>query len=203
MSVNNNRDFLRWEIKPIWKVVFKSIMNGSEAAAYEFEILGLNRSNSEITRNWEKIHSVEQFNQGRTVKPSDFIFTIAVKENGKAYEALRRLAIGGVEFDVQCDLIQDVASHSNSPVNNPANVHVWMKGFEKFYGCVITRESVPIEIATMPVREFQCDALRHGIMQYNADSDSFSEIIEGDGVYNSATAYADAAKFANSLQPEE
>ena len=192
MSINNNNDFLRWEVKPVWIVTFKSDIIGAGAGEYSFEVLGLNRSAGDISRNWEKLHSVEQFNQGRAAKPGDYTITLAIKENGDAFEAMRRLSKGAIEFDVRCDLIQEVTSHQDSPVVNAAGKHVWMKGFEKFLGCVVSRESQTIEIAEMPVREFECDALRPVILGY----DTVKELIEGDGTYPSKDAYADAQTFA-------
>jgi len=80
MSENNN-DFLRWEVKPVWKVLFKSqIVGGTDVGTHSFEVLGLNRSAGDISRNWEKIHSVEQFNQGRAAKPGDYTITLAIKD---------------------------------------------------------------------------------------------------------------------------
>ena len=192
----NNNDFLRWEVKPIWIVSFKSEIVGSGAGTHSFEVLGLNRSAGDINRNWEKIHSVEQFNQGRAAKPSDFTITLAVKENGDAYEALRRLSKGAIEFDVRCDLIQEVTSHQDSPTVNAAGKHVWMKGFEKFIGCVVMRESQTIEIAEIPVREFECDALRHVILGY----EDLKQLVEGDGTYPTIDALADAKTFSESSE---
>ena len=189
--VENNNDFLRWEVKPVWIVTFKSDIIGSGAGEYSFEVLGLNRSAGDINRNWEKIHSVEQFNQGRAAKPGDYTITLAIKENGNAFEAMRRLSKGAIEFDVRCDLIQETESDIGN--TNLAGKHVWMKGFEKFLGCVVTRESQTIEIAEMPVREFECDALRHVILGY----DTLKELIEGDGTYPSDDAYDDAGTFAD------
>ncbi|MHA1875151.1 MAG: hypothetical protein ACTSUC_01755 [Promethearchaeota archaeon] len=196
--VENNNDFLRWDVKPVWIVSFKSEIVGSNAGTHSFEVLGLNRSAGDINRNWEKIHSVEQFNQGRAAKPSDFTITIAVKENGDAFEAMRRLSKGAIEFDIRCDLIQDVTSHKDSPTLNAAEKHVWMKGFEKFIGCVVSRESQTIEIAEFPVREFECDALRHSILGY----DILKELVEGDGTYPSVDALVDAKTFSESNASE-
>ena len=195
MSINNN-DFLRWDVKPVWIVSFKSDIIGSGAGEYSFEVLGLNRSAGDISRNWEKIHSVEQFNQGRSAKPGDFTITIALKENGDAYEAMRRLSKGAIEFDIRCDLISDVSSHQDSPSTNAAGKHVWMKGFERFIACVCMRESQTIEIGEIPVREFECDALRHQIMGYNTTKENLVALIEGDGTYPTKDAYDDAKKFA-------
>ena len=190
MSENNN-DFLRWEVKPIWKVIFKSQIVGTDSGSHSFEVLGLNRSAGDISRNWEKIHSVDQFNQGRAAKPGDYTITLAIKENGNAFEAMRRLSKGAIEFDVVCDLVVDTESYTGSL--NIAGRHVWMKGFEKFIGCVVSRESQTIEIAEMPVREFECDALRHAIMDYG----TLLELIEGDGTYPQTQALIDAKTFAD------
>ncbi len=192
--VENNNDFLKWEVKPVWVVSVKSEITGI-APEYDFEILGLNRSAGDINRNWEKVHSVEQFNQGRVAKPSDFTITIALKENGNPYEAMRRVSKGAIEFDIRCDLINDVSSHSDSPTQNIAGKKVWMKGFEKFIGCVVMRESQTIEIAEFPVREFECDALRHEIMGIDVDGTSLDALIEGDGTYPMALAYEQLASF--------
>ena len=185
--VENNNDFLRWEVKPVWKIIVKSEITGV-VSEYEFEILGLNRSAGDINRNWEKVHSVEQFNQGRVAKPSDFIITIALKENGAAFEAVRRISKGGIEFDIVCDLIHDVRT-------NIAGNNVWMQGFEKFIACVVMRESQTIEIAEFPVREFECDALRHVIMGVDVDGVSLGDLIEGDGTYPMSEAYDQLVAF--------
>lgn len=191
MSVENNNDFLRWDVKPVWTVTFKSDIIGAGSGTHSFEVLGLNRSAGDISRNWEKIHSVEQFNQGRSAKPGDYTITIAVKENGNAYEALRRLSKGAVEFDISCDLIADAAGVVKGSLN-AAGKHVWMKGFEKFVACVCTRESQTIEIGEFPVREFECDALRHIIMKYG----DLKALVEGDGTYPTKDAFDDAKTLA-------
>jgi len=199
--VNINTDFLRWEVKPVWIVVVKSEITGS-VAEYEFEILGLNRSAGDISRNWEKVHSVEQFNQGRIAKPTDMTITVALKENGNSFEAMRRISKGAIEFDIRCDLINDVTSHSDSPTINIAGKQVWMKGFEKFIGCVVGRESQTIEIAEFPVREFECDALRHEIMGVYVDGVSLSSLIEGDGTFPMTEAYLQLSNFIKKVSSE-
>ena len=196
--VKNNNDFLKWEVKPVWKVIVKSEITGI-ASEYGFEILGLNRSAGDINRNWEKVHSVEQFNQGRVAKPSDFTITIAIKENGNSFEAMRRISKGAIEFDIKCDLINDVPSHADSPTQNIAGSKVWMQGFEKFIGCVVMRESETIEIAEFPVREFECDALRHEIMGIKVDETTLPSLIEGDGTYPMAAAYEQLIAFIDKL----
>ena len=196
--VEINTDFLRWEVKPVWIVVVKSEITGV-VAEYEFEILGLNRSAGDINRNWEKVHSVEQFNQGRIAKPSDMTITVALKENGNSFEAMRRISKGAIEFDIRCDLINDVTSHKDSPTINAAGKQVWLKGFEKFIGCIVDRESQTIEIAEFPVREFECDALRHEIMGVDIEGASLGSLIEGDGTFPMTEAYAQLSSFIKKM----
>jgi len=196
--VKNNNDFLRWEVKPVWIVSVKSEMTGIKAE-YDFEILGLNRSAGDINRNWEKVHSVEQFNQGRVAKPSDYTITIALKETGNSFEAMRRISAGAIEFDIRCDLINDVPSHLDSETKNIAGSKVWMRGFEKFLGCVVTRESQTIEIAEFPVREFECDALRHVIFGVDAED---IDLIEGDGTFPMTEAYRQLVNYIDRIPDE-
>ena len=193
--VKNNNDFLRWDVKIVWIVSVKSEITGI-ASEYEFEILGLNRSAGDISRNWEKVHSVEQFNQGRVAKPSDYTITIAIKETGNSYEAMRRISKGAIEFDIRCDLINDVASHQDSEIENIAGTKVWMKGFEKFVGCIVMRESQTIEIAEFPVREFECDALRHVI--FGVDEEDL-DLIEGDGTFPMTEAYRQLINYVDKV----
>ncbi len=196
--VDINTDFLRWEVKPVWIVVVKSEVTGA-VAEYEFELLGLNRSAGDISRNFEKVHSVEQFNQGRVAKPTDMTITVALKENGNAFEAMRRISKGAIEFDIRCDLINDVVSHKDSPTVNAAGRQVWMKGFEKFIGCIVQRESQTIEIAEFPVREFECDALRHEIMGVDIEGASLGSLIEGDGTFPMTEAYTQLSSFIEKM----
>lgn len=185
-EIVNNKDFLWWEVKPYWKVSAPSVIVGTPTVI--FAIYGVERSSGEINRDWERIHSVEQFNQGFVAKPSDIRFTIAVKEHGQAFEKLRRLAKGGIIFDVTCDLIRDSVATSGYYGDNKGELSdedfiQWMDGFEKYVGCVVARESQTIEIGTFPIREFECMALRHVILEsedYNVDS-----LVEGDGTFPS------------------
>ena len=183
-EIVNNKDFLWWEVKPVWKVSAPSVIVGTPTI--NFTIFGVERSSGEINRDWERIHSVEQFNQGFVAKPADIRFTIAVKEHGHAFEQLRRLAKGAIIFDVTCDLIRDDIAESGHYGDNKgelsdADFIQWMDGFEKYIGCVVARESQTIEIGTFPIREFECMALRHVILEsenYNEDS-----LVEGDGTF--------------------
>ena len=165
MSINDPnfkpKDFLRWEVKPVWTVYFPSELAGGTQSS--FTIYGVDRGSLDIARNWDKIHSVEQFNQGFVAKPEDFTFTIAIKERGDAFEKFRRLAKGGVMFDVECDLLRDTSDqpYGSRPEEHTedASYEPWMKGFEKYKGCVVMREGQTIELATFPVREFECEFL--------------------------------------------
>jgi hypothetical protein len=186
-EIKNNNDFLWWEVKPYWKVSAPSIIVATPTI--EFPIYGVDRSSGEINRDWERIHSVEQFNQGFVAKPTDIRFTIAVKEHGKAFEQLRRLAKGGILFDVTCDLITDDVADSgyygdNKGELSDSNFIQWMDGFEKYVGCVVSRESQTVEIGTFPIREFECMALRHVILENAEGNYNTSEsLVEGDGTF--------------------
>lgn len=197
-----NKEFLRWEVKPIWNITYPSLLVGTQEGS--FKIFGVDRGNLDIVRNWEKIQSVEQFNQGFVAKPMDLTFTIATKERGAGYERLRRLAIGGVLFDVTCGLLLesgnaygDRPEESETPTevkdpDNPgetitvmAGAYIpWMDGFEKYEGCLVQREGQTVELATFPVREFECEFLRHQILANTDGNYNISTILEeGDGTY--------------------
>ena len=59
-----NKDFLRWEVKPVWTVSWPSLFIAGSGGSKSIEVFGVNRASADISRNWEVIHSVEQFNQG-------------------------------------------------------------------------------------------------------------------------------------------
>ena len=190
-DIKNNNDFLWWEVKPFWTVSAPSVIVGDPKEEAIFAVYGVERSSGEINRDWERIHSVEQFNQGYVAKPEDIRFTIAIKEHGEAFEKLRRLAKGGIIFDVTCDLIRDdtpadIRAGDNEGELVSENYVQWMDGFERYIGCVVARESQTIEIGTFPIREFECMALRHVILEpesgnYNSDTN----LVEGDGSFPS------------------
>ena len=185
-----NKDFLRWEVKPLWILRFPSQIVVELTAQKQVEIYGVNRSVGDITRDWEIIHSVEEFRQGYVAKPSDIRFTIALKEHGKAYEILRRLAKGGILFDVECTIIDndDYLDNPITPTNlTTGAVFNWMRGFERYVGCVVSRESQTIDIAEFPVREFECLALRHQLLSDGA----LSMLIEGGGTFDGVNALID------------
>jgi len=182
----HNKEFLRWEVKPIWKISYPSTLIGTPEET--FTIFGVDRGGLDIVRNWEKIHSVEQFNQGFVAKPEDFTFTLASKERGEAFEKIRRLAIGGILFDVECDLLREVddsiyGDRPEETVDAGLDGYVpWLDGFEKYKGCIVQREGQTVELATFPVREFECEFLRH-VIKESVNFNTADELEEGDGTY--------------------
>ena len=189
--VTNNSDFLKWDVKPTWTVSYPSEIEGG-TGGQTIQVFGINRAVGDISRDWEVVHSVGQFRQGYVAKPSDIRFTIAVKEMSYSFEAMRRIAIGGIIFDVICDIAVDPTETDPGQVQNPQH-SAWLQGpdsegtivlggYEKFIGCVVMRESHTVEIGEIPVREFECLALRRSI------SDGLKELIEGDGTYPEADA---------------
>ena len=181
----HNKEYLRWEVKPIWKIIFPSTLIGTQEGT--FTIFGVDRGGLDIVRNWDKIHSVEQFNQGFVAKPEDFTFTIAIKERGSSFEKVRRLAIGGVLFDIECDLLResDSSIYGDRPEETTqqglADYIPWLDGFEKYKGCIVQREGQTVELATFPVREFECEFLRHEIKA--SSNFQTGTLEEGDGTY--------------------
>ena len=182
----HNKEFLRWEVKPIWKIGYPSTLIGIPEKT--FTIYGVDRGGLDIVRNWEKIHSVEQFNQGFVAKPEDYTFTIAVKERGEAFERVRRLSIGGILFDIECGLLRETDSsiYGDRPEENVdvglEDYIPWLDGFEKYKGCVVQREGQTVELATFPVREFECEFLRHAILS-SKNFNKTTELVEGDGTH--------------------
>lgn len=179
----NDPTFLEWEVKPVFTVYYPSSMTGAEDQS-SVKIFGLERASGEIIRNWEVINSVEQHRQGYKKMPSDITITLAVKEQGKAFEILRRLGKSGTMFDVECSLVTDEETNHQGGEHDYTS-YEWMQGFEQWKGCIINRESQTIEIGDIPIREFECMALRHNIQSITAGPDA-SEITgsgeEGDGV---------------------
>ena len=199
MSIVNNNDFLKWDVKPIWTASYPSVIEGG-TNFQTIELFGSNRSVADIGREWEVVHSIDQFRQGYVAKPSDIRFTIAVKEQTYSFEAMRRIAIGGILFDVICDIAVDpIAGGAVGDVESPQQ-GTWLRGpnssgsiviggYEKYIGCVVVRESQTIETGEIPIREFECLALRRSI------SDGLKELIEGDGTYPAAAAKTAIASF--------
>lgn len=198
--------FLRWEVKPVWYITYPSMLLAADGK--RLPIFGVDRTMPDIVRDYARIHSVEQFNQGYVPRPSDFRVTLALKENGAAFEIVRRLGIGGVMFDVECDILSDdiVLPLTNTSVYDAVELEAfygtWMTtisggkvvigGMEKFIGCVITRESSTVDVGIIPVREFECMALKHAILD---DVD----LIEGDGTFPEARAKATADLYYGKL----
>ena len=201
MSVEEkDKFFLQWAVKPVWKCYYPSTLIVGDGIK-DFEIFGVDRGSLDINRNWAKIHSVEQFNQGFVAMPEDFVFTIAVKENGEAFEKLRRLSKGAILFDVEVDVLRKRIS-SGSQSGNKVDVGdlrvqykdttiegytPWMKGFEKYIGCIVNREGQTIEVGGIPIREFELTFLRHSIKPttetLNGEALNTGDLKEGDGSY--------------------
>ena len=199
--------FLKWEVKPVWYIVYPSQAVGGTQKTVP--IFGVDRSMPDIVRDYARIHSVEQFNQGYVPRPSDFRITLALKENGAAFEVMRRVSIGGILFDVYCDILSDdnptpninrstyteaeLESFYGTWMTSIVNGKVVIGGMEKFIGCVITRESSTVDIGAIPVREFECMALKHAILDDVV-------LVEGDGTFPEAAAKLMADKYVEKLQ---
>lgn len=188
----SEKDFLQWKVKPIWKISSPSKRVLNTVTPLTQIIYGVDRGSLDISRNWIKIHSVERFNQGFVEQPTDFRITIAVKEHGDAYEFLRRLGIGGVLFDLECDVLRKTSDEAYGDLENEygetySDYTPWMKGFEVYEGCIIQREGQTIDVGAFPVREFEIEFLKHTIKKVeNQGADEWNtggDISEGDGTY--------------------
>ena len=186
-----SNSFLRWEVKPIWKIAFPSKIVG-EISPTTFDLYGVDRGALDITRNWEKINSVEQFNQGFAAKPTDLVFTIAIKEKSTQFEKFRRLSKSAVYFDVTCDILRrksdDLPHGDNQHGFGSARIDEskyvqWLDGFEVYEGCLVNREGSTVELATIPVREFEIVFLRHNILPSISGTFNTVTVTEGDGSY--------------------
>jgi len=193
-STPSEKDFLQWKVKPLWVIRFPSEKVLSTGTQKSETIYGVDRGSLDISRNWAKIHSVERFNQGFVEQPTDFRITIAVKEHGDAFETLRRLGLGGVMFDIECDVLRKVSDEAYGDLQNEygesySDYIPWMKGFEVFKGCMVQREGQTIDIGAFPVREFEIEFLDHAIKKVESITGSEDEwntggdIKEGDGTY--------------------
>lgn len=190
--MSTNQNLLDWDVKPVWKLWFPSELTG-ETSPTSVQIFGVNRADSEINRNWEKIHSVEQHNQGFKNMPDDITVTIAVKEQSNGFEVMRRLGIAAIPFDLELDIVVEgenlstydeggnsVTAISNYELNDYATKH-WMEGYDTYIGCIVNRESQTIDIGDIPVREFECLALRHQVKSH--DQWNSGILTEGDGTH--------------------
>lgn len=175
-----NEEMLEWEVKPILKVIYPSSLVSTETT--NFLIYGLERASGEIVRNYEYINSVEQHLQGYKKMPSDLRVTIVEKEQGEAFEKLRRIGKAGELFDVVMSLVRD--QDANVEGGHDYATAEWMEGFEAWKGCIITRESQTIEIGDIPLREFECMSLRHSIKPVTASDTDYNtkEVEEGSGI---------------------
>jgi len=190
----NSKNLMRWEVKPIWKVRYKSEKVGAPTDG-EFTLFGVDRGSLDVVRNWEKINSVEQFNQGFAAKPTDFTITIAIKERTGGFEKLRRLSFGAIYFDIECDVLRKktadggVVTHGSNQhgfgdekESEDTFVH-WLDGFEKYIGCLVEREGQTVEIGTIPIREFEVVFLEREIMKSISGDFNTELISEGDGSF--------------------
>jgi len=184
----SEKDFLLWRVKPIWRIAYPSQRIGTQTDE-EVIIYGVDRGGLEISRNWGKIHSVEEFNQGFVAMPQDFRITIAVKEHGDAYELLKRLGMG-VMFDIRCDILRSEGDLSEEYAGSfeSSDYVPWMKGYEEYIGCMIQREGQTVDIGAFPVREFEIEFLRRKINPPDEDIPNpwnTKEIEEGAGTFPS------------------
>jgi len=174
-SLSDN--YKTWDVKLIWNVNFPSKLFAPGTVTPEsFEIYGVDRSGLNISRPLTRIHSLEQGNQGYQDGMPDMRVTIFDKESGESFEEMRRISASKIPFDVSLTLAADVA---DKQLEDNEHEGIWIKGYEEFLGCRVTGERTNYAIAEMPLREFECMALRHLI---NANKD-FDVMIEGDGTY--------------------
>lgn len=190
LSELKSSSLLRWEVKPIWIVSYPSEIVG--APEKSFTLFGVDRGSLDITRNWEKVNSVEQFGQGWVAKPMDLVFTVAVKERTEQFEKLRRLGKTATIFDIRCDVLRRLSKENatithgsnqhNFPVQEEDFIH-WLDGFEKYIGCIVNREGQTVDMATIPVREFEILFLRHDILEGISTAFEDKTGREGDGSF--------------------
>jgi len=177
-----------FKVKPVWRVLTPSSLIGTPSLTKD--LYGVDRGGLDVVRNWEKISSVEQFNQGWADHPTDYTITIAIKTKGTPFEILRRLSAGKEMFDIELDILMDSASKpvgSHRPdeataLGLPTGWVPWMVGFESYLGCVVQREGRTIEIGGLPVQEFECSFLHREIRPLeDYYGYTTSAIEEGDG----------------------
>jgi len=171
----DENSFKVWDVKPKWTVAQSVKYNNGTFTS--FDIWGTDRANPTIGRPKTKINSLEEYGQGWIEEVQDIRFSVFVKENGPAFEALRRIAAAGINFKVSCSLVTPGAYQA-----------AWMQGFEEFEGCTVINETVNYAVAEFPVREFEVSCLRHKIkaatVQLPGEESALahSEIEEGSGI---------------------
>lgn len=188
-----SKNFLRWEVKPIWKIAYPSERIG--APTDFFTLFGVDRSSLDVNRNWEKINSVEQFNQGFAAKPTDFTITIAIKERSAEFEKFRRLDFGAIYFDIQCDILRKKTAdggivthgdnqHGFGDEKEAASTYVqWLDGFEKYIGCLVGRTGQTVDVGMIPIREFEVVFLERELMPSISGNFNTNLISDGDGSF--------------------
>lgn len=180
--------FLLFNVKPIWKLIFPSgLITDTRHPKSPIVIYGVDRGSLDVSRNWVKIHSVEKHNQGFVKTPSDHVFTIAVKEHGEGFEALRRLDFSATMFDIVLDILRTGTSgadidYNSEGENDTLGYEPWMEGFEKYKGCLVNRIGQTIDIGAFPIREYEIVFLEHALLEENADGTT-TEFTEGDGTF--------------------
>lgn len=177
---NLTNNYKTWDVKLIWIVGFPSrIFASGGITAGTIELLGADRGSISITRPLTRISSLEQYNQGFIDGVPDIRVTVFTKESGGNFENMRRLSASKIPFDISLNLEDAYEDNTHEGI--------WIDGYEEFLGCRVTSERTNYAIADMPVREFECMALRHYI---KATAD-FNLMIEGDGSY--ATSWPSVA----------
>jgi len=181
-----SNNFKTWDVRLLWSVIYPSSLFAKAEGADEgdFEIYGVDRSAATISRPLTKINSLEVYGQGWQDGVPDIRVTIFTKESGTSFEQMRRLAASKIPFDIQLTLASDELDGNLE--NNP-HEGIWIDGYEDFLGCRVTTERTNYNVAEFPVREFECVALRHRILDSTglaaALGADFDIMIEGDGTY--------------------
>jgi len=172
-----SRNYKTWDVKLIWLVTYPSrLFSPGTVESNSFELYGVDRSSITITRPLARISSLEQYNQGYQDGIPDIRLSVFTKESGDNFEMMRRLAASKIPFDIQLNLASDV---SDITLEDNPHEGIWIDGYEEFLGCRVTTERTNYAQAEMPLREFECMALRH----YIKETEDFDAMIEGDGTY--------------------
>ena len=94
----------------------------------------------------------------------------------------------GQMFDIEVDVLRvndaiigDLEAEYAGPIAE-TDYTPWMKGFEKYIGCVVNREGQTIDIGAFPVREFEIIFLERHIKANSAFNDP-QVLKEGNGTY--------------------
>ena len=177
MSSNLSNNYKTWDVKLIWLVTFPSRLYApGDVESMTFHIYGVDRSAINISRPKTKIESLEEGGQGWNKKTPTFTIPIFTKESGESFDKMRRLTATDIPFDITLTLASDV---ENRPLEDNPHQGIWMDNYEEFLGCTCINERTNYNITEFPVREFECEGLKH----YLKETDDFEAILEGDGTY--------------------